>query len=63
MQPLAPLAPPALRTTGASLPEPAGPVLPRSRSSGIHVPFALVISVLVVLLAAVVVLIFVDLHR
>jgi hypothetical protein len=63
MQPLAPMAPPALRATGASLPEPAGPVLPRRRSSGVNVPFAAVVTVLVVVLAVILVLIFLDLHR
>ena len=62
MQPLAPMAPPALRA-GTSLPEPAGPVLSRSRSSGVNVPFAAVVTALVVVLVALVVLIFLDLHH
>jgi hypothetical protein len=63
MQPLAPKAPPALRAPGASLPEAAGPVLPRSRSSGVNVPFAAVVTALVLVLALILVLIFLALHR
>jgi hypothetical protein len=57
------MAPPALRAAGASLPEPVGPGLPRSRSSEVHVRFAVVVTALVVVLAAILVLIFLDLHR
>jgi hypothetical protein len=38
-------------------------VLPRRRSSGVNVPFAAVVTVLVVVLAVILVLIFLDLHR
>ena len=63
MQPLAPMAPPTIRTAGASLPEPTGPVLSRSRSSGVNLPFAVVVAALVVVLAAIVVLILLNHHH
>jgi hypothetical protein len=63
MQPLAPMAPPAIRTAGASLPEPAGPVLSRGRSSGVNLPFAVVVAALVAVLAVIVVLILLNHHH
>jgi hypothetical protein len=57
------MVPPALRAAGASLPEPAGPVLPRGRSSGVNVRFAAVVTLLVAVLAVIVVLIFLHLHH
>jgi hypothetical protein len=63
MQPLAPMAPPAIRTAGASLPEPAGPVVSRGRSSGVNLPFAVVVAALVAVLAVIVVLILLNHHH
>jgi hypothetical protein len=63
MQPLAPMAPPAIRTAGASLPEPTGPALSRSRSSGVNLPFAVVVAALVAVLAVIVVLILLNHHH
>ena len=63
MQPLAPMAPPAIRTAGASLPEPTGPVLSRSRSSGVNLPFTVVVAALVAVLAVIVVLILLNHHH
>ena len=62
MQPIAPGAPPAIRAAGAALPEPVGPVISRSRSSGVSVPFPAVVTTLVVVLIAIVVLIVLSLR-
>jgi hypothetical protein len=63
MQPLAPLAPSAVRPGGVPIPESMGPVLSRRRSAGVNVPFAALVSVLVVVLVVIVFLIVMDLHR
>jgi hypothetical protein len=63
MQPLAPLAPPAVRPGGAPIPESTGPVLSRGGSGGMNVPFAAVVAVLVAVLAVLIVLIVLGNHR
>ncbi len=63
MQPLAPMAPPAIRAAGVPLPEPSGPVVSRSRSTGINLPFAAVVTALVVVLVGIIVLIVLDIHH
>ncbi|MGA3184526.1 MAG: hypothetical protein ABSE52_08020 [Candidatus Dormibacteria bacterium] len=60
MQPIAPSAPPAIRAAGVALPEPAGPVVSRSRSAGIRLPYSAVVTTLVVVLVAIIVLIILD---
>jgi hypothetical protein len=63
MQPLAPMAPPAIRAAGVPLPEPSGPVVSRSRSTGINLPFAAVVTALVAVLVVIIVLIVLHLHH
>src|ERR1039458_4094810 len=63
MQPLAPMAPPAIRAAGVPLPEPSGPVVSRSRSAGINLPFAAVVTALVAVLVVIIVLIVLHPHH
>jgi hypothetical protein len=57
------MAPPAIRAAGVPLPEPSGPVVSRSRSTGINLPFAAVVTALVVVLVGIIVLIVLDIHH
>jgi hypothetical protein len=57
------MAPPAIRAAGVPLPEPSGPVVSRSRSTGINLPFAAVVTALVAVLVVIIVLIVLHLHH
>jgi hypothetical protein len=57
------MAPPAIRAAAAPLPESTGPVLSHSRSNGMNLPFAAVVTALVAVLAVIIVLIVLELHH
>jgi len=62
MQPLAPLGPAPSRAGALATVEPAGPEPARARRSRFHLPFAAIVTVLIVVLAALAVLIVLGLH-